>query len=147
MAFQGETNSFLLELWSGIHDFTSDTFKLALYTSSASLTEDTTAYSATNEASGTNYSAGGVTLSLASGYPQVVTHNNIKRLEVRFDDATWDDATITDYQYGLIFNSSQSNKAFFVLNFGGLQSVTADTLTINLAALDKPLTFMARPQS
>lgn len=65
---QALCTSFKQELMTATHDFTNstgNTFKLALYTSSASLGASTTAYSATNEASGTNYSAGGAALTLS----------------------------------------------------------------------------------
>ena len=56
---QGQTTSFKKELYEGIHDLLTDTLKMALYTASADLNQDTTVYSATNEITGTGYSAGG----------------------------------------------------------------------------------------
>ena len=64
---QAMTTSFKQELMEGVHDFTTHTFKIALYTSSATLGATTTAYSATNEVSGTGYTAGGNTLTVTGG--------------------------------------------------------------------------------
>lgn len=110
---QAPCNSFKLELVQGIHDFDNDVIKIALYTSSATLDEDTTAYSATNETSGTGYSAGGETMTVTSGYPQLVSGN----AEVRFDTVTWASADFT-CRGALIYNSSKANRAIHVIDFG-----------------------------
>lgn len=110
---QEPCNSFKLELVQGIHDFSSDTIKIALYTSSATLNKDTTAYSATNEASGTGYSAGGATMTLTSTYPKIVSD----AVEVRFDTVTWSSADFT-CRGALIYNSSKANRAIHVIDFG-----------------------------
>jgi len=104
VAFSGNflCTSFKLELLKGVHDFTNgtgDTFKIALYTSSATLDASTTAYSATNEVSGTGYTAGGETLTnvtpVASGTGALVD----------FGDVTWSASSITA-RGALIYNSS-----------------------------------------
>jgi hypothetical protein len=63
---QAMCTSFKVDLLDGEHDFGADTFKIALYTSSATLDATTTAYSATNETSGTGYTAGGNTLTVST---------------------------------------------------------------------------------
>lgn len=104
--------SFKRELFEAVHDFTSHTFKIALYSSSATLNQDTTAYSSSNEVSGTGYTAGGATLTVVA--PAVVGTTAL----VDFDDVTWSSATITA-RGALIYNSTVSgNPAVMVLNFG-----------------------------
>lgn len=115
-------NSFRLELLQGVHDFTSDTFKCALYTSSASIGASTTAYSTTNEVSGTGYTAGGATLTVASGYPKVNASAEYgiaagRVALVDFNDTSWSGSNFSA-RYGLIYNSSKSNKAVAVIDFG-----------------------------
>ena len=104
-------SSFKKELLEGVHDFSSDTFKIALYSSSASLNQSTTVYSTTGEVSGTGYSAGGATLTVTA--PSITGTTAI----VDFADVTWSSATITA-RGALIYNSSQSNKAVRILDFG-----------------------------
>lgn len=120
---QGACNSFKSELLQSIHDFDVDTFKLALYTSSASLDATTTAYTTTGEASGTGYTAGGETLTGG-----VVTLNSGKGI-VDFDNAQWTTSTFTA-RGGLIYNSSKSNRSVAVIDFGGNQSPSAGTLDV-----------------
>lgn len=111
---QGLTNSFMTELFQGTHNFTTgtgDTFKLALYTSAATLGAATTVYSATNETSGTNYVAGGatltgLTLSFADDY-----------VYVTFSNPQWTSASFTA-RGALLYNSSKSNRAVAVIDFG-----------------------------
>lgn len=112
---QSPCDSYLLELHQAIHAWGTDVFKLALYSSSASLSYATTAYSATNEITGTGYSAGGFTLALASTYPKI---SNRKWLG-DFDNLSANPAVFST-RYGLIYNSSKSNRAMFVLDFGQL---------------------------
>lgn len=119
MIVQGLTDSFKQELLSGTHDFTGDTFKIALYTSSASLSRSTTTYSVTNEVSGTGYTAGGATLTGASiAFSSGVAY-------VDFDDVTWAASDITA-RGAMIYNSSKSNKAVFVLDFGSDRTSNPD---------------------
>ena len=112
---QALPTSFKVELLTGTHNFTAstgDTFKIALYTSSATLDATTTAYTGTNEVdNGNGYTTGGNTLTsvtpTASGTTAICD----------FADTTWSNATITA-RGALIYNSSKSNKAVAVLDFG-----------------------------
>lgn len=135
MAFTGNfmCTSFKLELLTATHAFTTtvargsttaDTFKIALYTSSATLDASTTAYSATNEvASGGGYTTGGNTLASAT------TTSSGTTAYVDFADSSWTSATFTS-RGALIYNSTQSNKSVVVLDFGSDKSVSAGTFTI-----------------
>jgi hypothetical protein len=127
---QAMCTSFKQELLEGTHDFTADTFKIALYTSSATLDATTTAYSATNEVSGTGYSAGGNTLTVN---PVPGTSGTTAFLS--FDNTTWSAATITA-RGALIYNSSKTNKAVAVLDFGADKTSTAGDFTINFPTAD-----------
>ena len=87
---QAVCNSFKQELLQGLHDLDGHTLKLALYTSSATLGPTTTAFSTTNESSGTNYSSGGATISnVAVSLSGTVAF-------VDFDDVSFSSATISD---------------------------------------------------
>jgi len=125
---QAICNSFKEELLEGTHDLDGHTLKLALYTSSATLGATTTAYSTTNESSGTNYTAGGATLS------SVTVASSGSTAYVDFADVSFSSATISDAAGALIYNSSASNKAIAVIEFGATKSVTSGTLTISLPA-------------
>ena len=118
--------SFKQELLVGTHNFTNttgDAFKLALYTSSATLGAATTAYTTTGEASGTNYSAGGSTLTNVTPFATGTT------AVVDFNDLTFSTATITA-RGCLIYNSTDSNKAVAAIDFGGDKTSTAGDFTI-----------------
>lgn len=115
---QNLCRSFLLEVLKGTHAFQTDTFKLALYTPAAVLDPDSvTAYSATDEVSGTGYTAGGVALTLASGFPKISPTGAYKSL-VDFEDVLLNPANGFTTRYGLIYNASKSNKAVAVIDFG-----------------------------
>ena len=116
-------NSFKLELINAEHDFNTHTFKIALYSSSASLGSSTTAYTTTNEVSGENYSAGGATLSGGS----IARTDNIAYVD--FNDASWNAATFTA-RGALIYNASNSNKAIMVIDFGYDQVLNGAGFTI-----------------
>ena len=106
--------SFKKEILEATHNFSASgghTFKIALYTSSATIGATTTAYSTTNEASGAVYVAGGFTLTNTGGSSGGTTGFS------DFGDAYWTASSITA-RGALIYNSSQSNKAVCVLNFG-----------------------------
>lgn len=124
--------SFKSEVMQGLHNFTTSTgnaFKCALYTSSATLGASTTAYSATNEISGTGYSAGGVTLTNVTPTTSGTTGFT------DFADAQWTSATFTANGC-LTYNSTNSNRAVFVIAFGGDVSVTSGTFTIQWPTAD-----------
>lgn len=137
---QAMATSFKVEILNGIHAFgtsvvrgatTADTFKIALYTSSASLDATTTAYSVTNEVPSTgNYSAGGNTLTVS----QVPTSTSTTAW-LDFADTTWSSATITA-NGALIYNSTQSDKAVAVLAFGGDKTSTNGDFTIVFPTAD-----------
>lgn len=129
---QAVCSSFKQELLGGVHNFTAstgDVFKIALYTSSATLDSTTTVYSSTNEASGTGYTAGGNTLTTATG--SVFISGTTAYID--FDDTTWASSTISAAG-ALIYNSSKSNKAVLVLNFGGTYSSTSGNFTVQFPA-------------
>ena len=129
---QAMCTSFKVELLTGTHDFTNssgDTFKLALYTSSATLDASTTAYSTTNEASGTGYSAGGGTLT------NVTPTSSGTTAFTDFADLTFSSATITA-RGCLIYNSTDSDKAVAVLDFGGDKTSTNGDFTIQFPTAD-----------
>jgi len=123
---QAMCTSFKEELLEGTHDLDGHTLKLALFTSSATLGASTTAYSTTNESSGTGYTAGGATIA------NVAITSSGTTAYVDFDDVTFTSATITDAAGALIYNSSASNKAIAVIDFGSTKSVSSGTLTITL---------------
>ena len=114
-------DSFKTDLLKGKFNFdtsgnSGSTFYLALYTSSASFSTNTSAYSNTNEVSGTGYSAGGQALTNLG----VAISSNIAFVD--FDNEKWTSATITA-RYGLIYKNS-SNEAVLVLDFGGDKTST-----------------------
>jgi len=118
--------SFKQELLVGTHNFTAssgNTFKLALYTSSATLGASTTAYSTTNEVSGTNYTAGGNALTSVTPTTSGTT------AICDFADLTFGTATVTA-RGCLIYNSSASDKAVAAIDFGGDKTSTAGNFTI-----------------
>jgi hypothetical protein len=130
---QAMCTSFKKELMTGTHDFTTstgNTFKLALYTSSATLGATTTAYSATNEASGTGYSAGGGTLT------NVTPTTSGTTALTDFADLTFSSATITA-NGALIYNDTASgDPSVVVLAFGGDKSSSAGDFTIQFPTAD-----------
>ena len=120
------SNSFKTELGTGTHNFTNgtgNTFKCALFTSSATLNSGTTTYSSTNEVSGTGYSAGGVTIT--SSTPVLSSSTAI----FDFTDAQWTSSSFTANGCQ-VYNTSASNKSIFVIAFGADQTVSAGTFTI-----------------
>ena len=123
---QAVCNSFKQELLQGLHDLDGHTLKLALYTSSATLGPTTTAFSTTNESSGTNYTSGGATI------PNVAVSLSGTVAFVDFDDVSFSSATISDAAGALIYNSSACNRAIAVLDFGSTKSVSGGTLTVSL---------------
>jgi hypothetical protein len=116
-------NSYKQELLEGVHAST-DTYKIALYTDTATLSKATTAYSSTNEVSGTGYTAGGTTLSgFSSGLSTDTAY-------ITFSDPSWSNSTITA-RGCLIYNSSKSNKAVAVFDFGSNVVSVSGTFTID----------------
>ena len=123
-------SSFKEELLKGVHDFENDTFKMALYTSSASLDASTTAYTVTNEVSGTGYTAGGQDLDS----PTVTLSGTTAFVD--FADETWTTATITA-RGALIYNSTAAgNPAVAVFDFGADKTSTAGDFVVQFPTAD-----------
>ena len=122
---QTQTTSFKKELYTAVHNLSTDVVNIALYTASADLNEDTTVYSATNEVSGTGYTAGGQALTgvsiSSSGYIAYVNWDNV----------SWTAALTA--RCALIYNVTQGNKSIAVLDFGSDKTSTT-TFTITMPA-------------
>ena len=127
--------SFKVELLKGVHNFTAttgNTFKIALYTSSATLGASTTAYSTSNEitnSSGTAYTAGGATLTSETPTTDGTT------AVCDFADVSYTSASFTA-NGALIYNDTQSDKAVAVIAFGGDKTVSSGTFTIQFPTAD-----------
>lgn len=122
---QGQTTSFKVELLQALHDFSvaGNTFKLALYTSAAALDADTTVYTTTEEVVGTGYVAGGNTL--VNVAPVAVSGVAV----VDFEDSSWAGASFTA-RGGLIYNSTNGDRAVAILNFGEDKTCSGQTFTV-----------------
>jgi hypothetical protein len=136
MITAGLTNSFKQQLLLGVHDFLTDTFKIALYTSTAALGPDTTIYTTSSEVTGTGYTAGGqqlqnITVNLSMGIAYV-----------SFTNPSWTGATFAT-RGALIYNVSKANKSVGVLNFGIDQTMLGQSFTIQLPTND-PETALIR---
>ena len=123
------TDTFLQDCLDGGHNLGNggDTLKIALYTSSATLGATTSAYTATNEVSGTGYTAGGATLS--SQAVAFDSSNNVAYFDAA--DPAFTTATITA-RGALIYNNTKSNASIAVLDFGSDFTSTAGTFTVQL---------------
>ena len=119
---QTQTTSFKTELYTAVHNLSTDTLKIALYTANVDLNEATTVYSATNEVTGTGYVAGGVVLTgvtiNSSGYTAYVD----------FADVVFN-ASVTA-RCALIYNFTQGNKSIAVLDFGSDKTSSNFTITM-----------------
>jgi hypothetical protein len=113
----------------GVIDLDTDVIKIALYTSAATLSAATTAYTTSDEVIGVGYTAGGNTLTGATISTSGTT------AFVDFTDTTWTTATITA-RGALIYDSSKSNKAVAVLDFGADKTSTAGDFTIQFPTND-----------
>jgi|TARA_R110000868_G_C10829273_1_gene759247 hypothetical protein len=126
--------SFKVALLDGEMDFssnTSQTFKIALFTSDASLDADTTAYAVTNEASGTGYTAGGATLTIATN-----PTSTSGTAYLTFSTVTWTTSSITA-RGALIYRSSGTgNNAVAVLDFGADKTTLGSTFTVTFPTAD-----------
>ena len=128
---QAMVTSFKKALLDGEMDFssnTSQTFKIALFTSSATLNATTTAFSTTNEVSGTGYTSGGNTLALTGTNSSVPTTSGTTAF-LSFANTTWGTATITA-RGALIYKSGGGDPAIAVLDFGADKTSTAGDFTI-----------------
>tara|TARA_R110000796_G_scaffold155866_1_gene272432 strand:- start:615 stop:1055 length:441 start_codon:yes stop_codon:yes gene_type:complete len=128
--------SFKVELLKAVHNFTAssgNTFKIALYTSSASLGAATTAYSATNEISNTSgsaYSAGGATLTSVTPVASSTT------AVCDFNDVSYTSASFTANGCIIYNDSASGDPACVVIAFGGDKTVTSGTFTIQFPTAD-----------
>jgi hypothetical protein len=131
---QAMVTSFKVGVLDGTFDFSSDTaqtFKIALFTSAASLDAATTAYSATNEVAGTGYTAGGNTLTISTNPTSTGTTAFLD-----FADTTWSTATITARGALIYLADGGTNPAVAVLDFGADKTSTAGDFTIVFPAAD-----------
>ncbi len=121
----GITTSFRQEMLQKIHDVPNDAFKIALYDRATDLSKATTVYSTTGEISGTAYVAGGQAIA-----GMAITVDGTAVL-VSFDQPQWNAATFTAGG-ALIYNTTQANKSFFVLDFGAPISALAEAFRLDL---------------
>jgi hypothetical protein len=122
--FQTQTLSFKQEMLEAVHNLLTDTIKMALYTSSSNINEDTTVYTTTAEVTGGGYSAGGATMTGAA----INTSNGI--VYVTFNNVVWTPATFTAAG-ALIYNASKGNKSIAVLSFGA-DKTGSGTFTVQM---------------
>ena len=131
--------SFKVEILDGIHNFgvgvirastAADTFKIALYSTLATLDSTTTAYSATDEITGTGYVAGGNTLVISQA-PTSTSTETVAWLN--FANSSWASASFSA-DGALIYNSTQGNKAVAILNFGNTKTASNQTFTVTFPA-------------
>ena len=119
---QTQTTSFKTELYTGVHNLSTNTLKIALYTANADLNESTTVYTTSGEVTGGGYVAGGVTLTgvtiSSSGYTTYVSFANVVF-----------NASVTA-RCALIYNVTQGNKSIAVLDFGSDKTSTNFTITM-----------------
>ena len=131
---QAMCTSFKVALLNGEMDFSSDTsqvFKIALFTSAATLDASTTAYSTTNEVTGTGYTAGGNTLTISANPASSGTTAFLD-----FADTTWTDATITA-RGALIYKADGvTDPAVAVLDFGEDKTSTAGDFQVQFPTAD-----------
>jgi hypothetical protein len=122
---QTQTTSFKKELYEAVHNLSTNTLKIALYTGNASLNEDTTAYTTSNEVVASGYTAGGNTLT------GVTISSSDYTAYVNFANTSWT-AAITA-RCALIYNVTQGNKSIAVIDFGADKTSTT-TFTIAMPA-------------
>ena len=150
--------SYKKEINAGIHFWTThsrgdgssiaaDTFKLAVFTNSSSIDADTTAYSTSNEVSGTNYTAGGAAIASAT-IGLADNSSGVPTAFIDMADVTFSTATITSARGALIYNftlaaagtagdtTHAAKPSVCVINFGGDQSSSAGDFTITMPAND-----------
>lgn len=130
---QGLVDQFGVDLFSAVHDFTLDTFKVALYQPSANLTLAlTTGYTASGESTGTGYTAGGQEISVASGFPKLIKVGTTRKLQVDFDDVTFASVTLTT-RAALIYNDSAAGKpAVAIIDFGATLQPSAQPVRVRM---------------
>jgi hypothetical protein len=119
---QTQTTSFKTQLYTGVHNLSTDTLKIALYTANADLNESTTVYTTSGEVTGTGYVAGGVVLT------GVTINSSGFTAYVDFADVVFN-ASVTA-RCALIYNVTQGNKSVAVLDFGSDKTSTNFTITM-----------------
>ena len=124
MISQTQTTSFKEELFKGIQDLSTDTLYIALYTALADIGADTTAYTPTNEITGTGYIAGGKQLT------GVTINTYDGTVYINFNNVVWDPASFTA-RGALIYNVSKANRSIAVLDFGA-DKTCSNTFTITM---------------
>jgi hypothetical protein len=119
---QGATDAFATGLMNGVYNFTTDSFKIALYTGAASIGPDTAIYTVANEVVATGYTAGGIALTVS-----VVPTSANNTAYISFSNVTWNAALTASG--ALIYKSGGTNPTVCVLDFGG-QKISTATFTI-----------------
>ena len=122
---QTQTTSFKKELYQAIHNLSTNTIKIALYTAEANLNEDTTVYTSTNEVVASGYTAGGQVMTGV----QISSSGSVAY--VNWDNVSWSAALTA--RCALIYNVTQGNKSIAVLDFGSDKTSTT-TFTITMPA-------------
>jgi len=128
---QGATNTFKLGLPNGDFDFTTDTFKIALYTGAASIGPDTSAYTTAGETVASGYTAGGETLTVTQT-PTIGNQTGNATVYLSFANVTWTSALTA--RGALIYKSGSGNPTVCVLDFGGDKTSTT-TFTVQFPAI------------
>lgn len=123
---QTQTTSFKEELYEGIHNLLTDEIRIALYTGFADLNAATTAYSSTNEITGTGYTATGKVMT------GVTVQSSGTTAYVSFSNVTWNPASFTA-RCALIYNATKANRSIAVLDFGS-DKTASNTFTITMPA-------------
>ena len=130
---QGATTSFKVELLQAVHNFgptSPNTFKVALYTANANINADTTAYTTSNEVTGSGYTAGGNTLVISTSPTSGNNSGNIPTAYISFSNTSWANASFTA-RAALIYNDTAAgNPSVAVLDFGSDKTVSNDTFQI-----------------
>lgn len=127
MIQQGLTNSFKVEMLQAGQNLATDTLRMALYTAFADIGPLTTVYTATNEVTGTGYSAGGELVTGATISTDVQTGT----VYVNFDNVSWPGASFTA-RGALIYNVTQSNASVAVLDFGSDKTFSSTSNTVTM---------------
>jgi len=133
MAFTGNwaCNTFKTGLMNGTFNFTSGTYKIALYTNNATLDATTTAYTTTGEVSASGYTAGGLALTIAQ-VPTIGNQTGAATSYISFNNAVWTSALTA--RGALIYLSGSGNPAVCVLDFGA-DKTSNTTFTVQFPAV------------
>ncbi len=125
---QSLATSFKVQLLQGTQNFSSNTFYIALYTSSASLDSTSTVYTTSGEVVGTGYTAGGQALTVS----QTPTSSGTVAY-ISFANSSWNNATFTA-RGAMIYNQTNGNSTVCVLDFGSDKTVVNGTFTVTFPA-------------